>query len=97
MQDQQIQLLTNLIAELKSEISELRNQVAGSIHLHKSILSHKETAEYCNISPDYLYQLTSKNLIPHYKPRGKKIYFKRTEIDDWLLQNRFEDNSDLYN
>ena len=26
--------------------------------------------------------------IPHYKPMGKMCYFKRTEIDEWLTQNR---------
>lgn len=82
-----------LLNNLKEEVAELRNQVAGSIHLHKSILSQKETAEYCDLSVDYLYQLTSKGHIPHYKPRGKKIYFKRTELDDWLLQNKFHDIS----
>ena len=85
----EIHELKSLIEILTTEIAELRNQVAGSIHLHKSILSHKEAALYCNLTSDYLYQLTSKNLIPYYKPRGKMMYFKRTELDDWLLKNRF--------
>ena len=85
-----------MLSTLMQEVSELRNQLAGSIHLHKSILSLKEVAEYCDLSSDYLYQLTSKNLIPYYKPRGKKMYFKRTEIDEWLLKNKFNDSSDLF-
>ena len=24
----------------------------------------------------------------HYKPTGKLIYFDRSELDDWLLQNK---------
>ena len=27
---------------------------------------------------------------PHYKPRGKMLYFNREEIDKWLLQNKQE-------
>jgi len=91
--DQETQSILNVLSELRAEISELRNQVAGSIHLHKSIFSLLEVAEYCSLGKDYLYQLTSKNLIPHYKPRGKLMYFRRDEIDNWLLQNKFEDTS----
>lgn len=83
--------IKSMLSSLLIEVAELRNQVAGSAHLHKSILSQKEAAEYCDLSIDYLYQLTSKGQIPHYKPRGKKIYFKRVELDDWLLRNKFED------
>ena len=25
--------------------------------------------------------------IPHYKPRGKMVYFAKEELDEWLLQN----------
>ena len=89
--DMDFKEVAKVILELKEQVSELRNQIAGSIHLHKSILSHEETAKYCDISPDYLYQLTSKKVIPFYKPRGKKIYFKRSELDNWLLRNRFQD------
>ena len=85
--------IKSMISTLLTEVAELRNQVAGSIHLHKSILSQKEVAKYCSISSDYLYQLTSKNLIPYYKPRGKMMYFRRDEIDNWLLKNKFEDTT----
>ncbi len=27
---------------------------------------------------------------PHYKPRGKMLYFNKEEIDKWLLQNKQE-------
>ena len=34
-----------------------------------------------------LYKLTSGKEIPHYKPRGKMIYFAKVHLDEWLLQN----------
>ena len=34
-----------------------------------------------------LYKLTSGKEIPHYKPRGKMIYFAKEDLDEWLLQN----------
>ena len=35
----------------------------------------------------YLYKLTSGNLIPHYKPQGKMLYFEKAELEAWLRQN----------
>ena len=32
-------------------------------------------------------KLTANKEIPHYKPRGKMIYFAKEELDEWLLQN----------
>lgn len=42
---------------------------------------------YIGISESMLYKLTSGKEIPHYKPRGKMIYFAKEDLDEWLLQN----------
>ncbi|NDV68427.1 helix-turn-helix domain-containing protein [Dysgonomonas sp. 25] len=58
-------------------------------HLYalKKILSFEEASQFLNLSKSYLYQLTSKRIIPHYKPQGKMIYFERELLEDWLRQN----------
>jgi excisionase family DNA binding protein len=45
-------------------------------------------AEYLGISRSHLYQLTSKGLIGHYKPAGKKLYFDKSDLDEYLRRNR---------
>ena len=55
---------------------------------NKEVLNLKEAARYLNMSCSHLYKLTSAKEIPHYKPRGKQVYFERRELDKWLLQNR---------
>lgn len=47
-----------------------------------------ESAEYLDISKSHLYQLTSKSIIPHYKPGGKKIYFEKKDLDRYLQRHR---------
>jgi excisionase family DNA binding protein len=47
-----------------------------------------EGAAYLHISKSHLYQLTSHGLIGHYKPAGKKIYFRKEDLDAYLLRNR---------
>lgn len=63
--------------------------------LQREVLSLKEACEYLQVSPSYLYHLTYKNAIPHYVPTGKKIYFKRSELDSWFLQNRQDAQSEI--
>lgn len=56
--------------------------------LKKEVLNFGEAAIYLELSHSHLYKLTSSATIAHYKPNGKKIYFKREELDAWLLSSR---------
>ena len=40
-------------------------------------MSFDEACKYLNLSKSYLYKCTHKNLIPYYKPGGKKIFFSK--------------------
>ena len=42
----------------------------------KEILTIEEAAEFLSVSKSYLYKQTSAQAIPHYKPTGKRCYFK---------------------
>ena len=54
----------------------------------KEVLTSDEAARYMGISKSYLYKLTMRGEIPHYKPMGKMCYFNRNEVEQWLQQNR---------
>lgn len=53
----------------------------------KEILTSDEAAKYMGISMSYLYKLTMRREIPHYKPTGKLCYFNRQELINWLQRN----------
>ena len=65
---------------------------------HKEILSFKEALLYLDVSESFLYKLTSKKEIDFTKPNGGKIYFKKEDLNTWMLQGTskstrvFEDN-----
>lgn len=61
----------------------------------KEILSLKEAATYIGVSYSHLYKLTSKRKIPCYCPQGKLLYFKRSELDEWLLRNRRDTQEEI--
>ena len=68
---------------IEMRVAELENLVLHS----KNVLSFEEASRFLNLSKSYLYKLTSGNLIPHYKPQGKMLYFEKTELEAWLRQN----------
>ncbi|WP_452603256.1 helix-turn-helix domain-containing protein [Pontimicrobium sp. MEBiC06410] len=63
--------------------------------LQKQVLNFNETCKYLELSQSHLYKLTSTGAIPHYKPNGKKIYFQRQELDQWLLRNRMDSQYEI--
>ena len=71
-------------SKLMERIEELEKMVKRT----KNVLRFDEACEYIGVSESLLYKLTAANEVPHYKPRGKMLYFDREEIDKWLLQNK---------
>lgn len=63
--------------------------------LKKNVLTFTEAAGYLGISKSNLYKMTSAGKIPCYKPNGKKIYFSREEIDQWILTHRHASDEEL--
>jgi len=63
--------------------------------LKKEVLNLNETCKYLDMSASHLYKLTSQKQIPHFCPQGKKLYFKRAELDQWLLRNRKDSIDDI--
>jgi len=48
-------------------------------------LSFKEACAYLGFAPSYLYKLTYRKVIPHYKPTGKMLFFSKCELDEWIF------------
>jgi len=78
-----------------SKLLELENLLLEQRILQKEVFSLKEAAQYLDISTSHLYKLTSRKEIPHYCPQGKRLYFKRAELDQWLTRNRVSSNQEL--
>jgi len=67
-----------------------KEEKQSSLLLHsfsKEILSLKEASSYLDVSESLLYKLTSNRKIKFYKPNRGRIYFKRVDLDHWMLQN----------
>ena len=50
-----------------------------NIYATKKVFTFSEACMYIGVSESMLYKLTANKEIPHYKPRGKMIYFAKEE------------------
>ncbi len=85
---------TDLLLEKLQDIEQLIR--AQNLNL-KEMLNFNEACRFLDLSASYLYKLTSRGDIPHYKPEGKKIYFHRKELIAWMKRNRISSNNELIN
>ena len=69
--------MDNILERLKS----IERKLDELAVLNKETLTLKEAAKYLDLSCSHLYKLTYSKQIPHYKPRGKNVFFERRELD----------------
>ena len=82
--------------ETKINNMEKKDYTTGNtIFYTKEVLTTHEAAQYMGISKSYLYKLTMRHLIPHFKPMGKMCYFNRMELEQWLQSNRVSTEDEI--
>ena len=80
----------------KEELNQITNLVTdNTLFCTKEVLTSEEAARYMGISKSYLYKLTMRQQIPHYKPMGKMCYFNRAELETWLQNNRVATSEEI--
>lgn len=58
------------------------------------VFNLNQAAEYVSLSKSAIYKKTSEKNIPHFK-KGKKLYFKRSELDEWLTEDKISTNAEI--
>ena len=71
--------------EIMQQLAEIK---ALTLLAAKDMLTMDDAVLYTGLGKSYLYVLTCKNKIPYYKPNCKNIYFKKSELNEWLQRGR---------
>lgn len=95
MREQNPSVFSDPKGTILKELYELKQLVIQQGQAQKEVLSAEECAELLGVSVGYVYRQTSEKRLPFYKPNGKKIYFKRDELLDWLLSHRISPDAEL--
>lgn len=80
---------------IQREIAEIKSILLEQDAQKIEFLTVREAAKYLQISASRIYKMTSNKEIPHYSPGGKKIYFLKNELNDWVLESRITPSEDF--
>lgn len=64
-------------------------------NIEKEILSFKESIEFMDVSKSFLYKMTSEGKINFFKPNNGKIYFRKEDLENWMMQNEVKSITSL--
>ena len=85
--------------QLRTFISALLNADPGDWEAggpgSKNVWNYDDVVEYTGFTYGSVKNYVSRGEIPHYKPLGGKVFFKKSEIEEWLLRNRVSSNEEL--
>ena len=90
------EIIIEKLDRIEKKMSELSAKIESSrvVKQENEIMSLNRLVEYLELSKSGVYKLTSTRGIPHFK-RGKKLYFKKEEIDKWASENRIKTNEEI--
>lgn len=78
---------------LRNEIRELK---AISLIGQKEVLDIDEASILTGLSKQTIYTMCQNRNIPYYKSKGgKKSYFKKSELTDWMLHTKINTASSI--
>ena len=78
--------------QIQTELTEIKQLLSTQAD---KPLNFDEAAKYLNITKSYLYKLCCWKQISYFKPGGKKNFFKKSDLDNWLFRNKVKSNSQL--
>ena len=77
-----------------NELAEIKSLITVS---NAEFIGIDEASKHLGLSKTYLYSLVHKGKLPFYKPNGKKIYFNKLELNNWIAQSKVRSKDELEN
>ena len=84
--------------EIKMQLHEIKTLVEQSALNAKEVWTSSDLIKYTGMSYSKLTKLTSSGTIPFYKPTNGSLYFKKSEIINWITNHKVhsDQEADLF-
>lgn len=81
-----------MIEEIKEQLDRIENyaQIAS-----KSVLNINEAAFILGMQPRTVRKMVLQHTVPVYKPNRSVLYFKKSDLEDWMLSNRIASSEEI--
>lgn len=63
--------------------------------MNEDFITFDAACEYLGITSGQMYQYTHRKMLPFYKPFGKKLYFKKSELNAVIGSVRVATNAEV--
>jgi excisionase family DNA binding protein len=80
------------ISKIHKELTEIRSLINVT---QAEFIGIDEASKHLGLSKTYIYSLVQKGKLPFYKPNGKKIYFNKLELNEWISKSRVKSSREL--
>ena len=81
---------------IDSEIKEQLDRIEQySMIAAKTMLNIKEAAFILGMSEEGVRFNVRKHILPCYRPNINRLYFKKSELEDWMMQNRSKSMAEI--
>ena len=87
------ELILNKLNNIENLLKNVMKNDNGTVTITE-VLNLNQAAEYVSLSKSAIYKKTSERDIPHFK-KGKKLYFKRSELDSWLTSMKIATKDEI--
>jgi excisionase family DNA binding protein len=88
--------IKSLLENLDDLLLEIERNKSEQDHmLSQGYMSIPVAAEYMDIPVGTLRQYVSKNMIRYYKPSGGRVFFKRQDLDEFMMSGVVPSNQDI--
>lgn len=79
-------------------IEALKEVLNGDIisKINKPFMDFQETCIFLGVSASCLYKYRMNNIVPYYKT-GKKLYFKKEDLEQYITLRKVRSNDELAN
>jgi excisionase family DNA binding protein len=61
----------------------------------KDFMTIGELRSYLGVSASTVYKLSANNLLPKFRPTGRRIYFLKSDVEAFMLKNRIASTDEL--
>lgn len=86
------------VTQMKDIIKSVLQETSSPRMRESEILSIEEVSKLTGYKKSTIYKLTYERKIPFHKPAhgGRKIFFRKNEINQWLQSNRIETQEEVF-
>lgn len=77
------------------QLTERLEYYGNKIYTSKEFLTVDEAALFLGLSKSQIYKLTSARKIAAYKPNGKALYLKMSDLNEWIASGRLQSSREI--